>query len=81
VVPAYPFAVKISHEAARMAWRVASAPSRRDVESYVRFAAGFVGTDLIRLFIRIVLGLIYIIRTDAYQRSASMWRHARSLPT
>ena len=39
----------------------------------------FFGTDLIRLFIRIVLGLIYIIHAEAYQLSVSIWRHAHSL--
>jgi len=81
VVPAYPFSVKIARDAVRIAWRVASAPSRRDVESYIRFTAGFFDTDLTRLFIRIVLGLIYIIRAGAYQHSASMWRHAHCLQT
>jgi hypothetical protein len=62
VVPAYPLSEKIARAALRIAFRVASAPSRRDVESYLRFMESFLGPDLIRLFIRIVLGLIYIIQ-------------------
>jgi uncharacterized membrane protein len=79
VVPVYPFSVKIFRDAARIAWRVASAACRRNVESYVRLGAVFLEADLIRLFIRIVLGLIYIISAEAYQPSASMWRHAHRL--